>query len=36
MMAGGAAAMMGLGPIGIGLAAVVPVVQELSKAIGEF
>ena len=35
MMAGGAAAMMGLGPIGIGLAAVVPVVQELSKAIGE-
>lgn len=35
MMAGGAAAMMGLGPIGVGLAAVVPVVQELSKAIGE-
>ena len=35
MMAGGAAAMMGLGPVGIGLAAIVPVVQELSKAIGE-
>ena len=35
MMAGGAAAMMGLGPLGVGLAAVVPVVQELSKAIGE-
>ena len=35
MMAGGAAAMMGLGPLGIGLAAAVPVVQELSKAIGE-
>ena len=36
MMAGGAAAMMGLGPVGIGLAAIVPVVQEFSKAIGEF
>ena len=35
MMAGGAAAMMGLGPIGIGLAAVVPAVLELSKAYGE-
>ena len=35
MMAGGAAAMMGLGPVGIGLAAIVPVVQEFSKAIGE-
>ena len=35
MMAGGAAAMMGLGPIGIAAAAAVPVVQELSKAIGE-
>ena len=35
MMAGGAAAMMGLGPLGIGLAAVVPAVQELSKAYGE-
>ena len=35
MMAGGAAAMMGLGPLGVGLAAVVPAVQELSKAIGE-
>ena len=36
MMAGGAAAMMGLGPIGVGLAAVVPAVLELSKAFGEF
>ena len=35
MMAGGAAAMMGLGPLGIAAAAAVPVVQELSKAIGE-
>ena len=35
MMAGGAAAMMGLGPLGIAVAAAVPVVQELSKAIGE-
>lgn len=35
MMAGGAAAMMGLGPIGIAAAAATPVVQELSKAIGE-
>ena len=35
MMAGGAAAMMGLGPVGIGLAAIVPVSQELAKAIGE-
>ena len=35
MMAGGAAAMMGLGPLGVGLAAVVPVVLELSKAYGE-
>ena len=35
MMAGGAAAMMGLGPLGVGLAAVVPAVLELSKAIGE-
>ena len=35
MMAGGAAAMMGLGPVGIGIAAIVPAVQELSKAIGE-
>ena len=35
MLAGGAAAMMGLGPLGITAAAAVPVVQELSKAIGE-
>ena len=35
MLAGGAAAMMGLGPIGIAAAAAVPVVQELSEAIGE-
>ena len=35
MMAGGAAAMMGLGPLGIAAAAATPVVQELSKAIGE-
>ena len=35
MLAGGAAAMMGLGPLGIAAAAAVPVVQELSKAIGE-
>ena len=35
MMAGGAAAMMGLGPLGIAVAAAVPVVQELTKAIGE-
>ena len=35
MMAGGAAAMMGLGPAAIAVAAAVPVVQELSKAIGE-
>lgn len=35
MMAGGAAAMMGLGPLGIAFAAAVPVVQELTKAIGE-
>ena len=35
MMAGGAAAMMGLGPLGVGLAAVVPAVQEFAKAIGE-
>ena len=35
MMAGGAAAMMGLGPIGVGLAAVVPAVLELSKAYSE-
>ena len=35
MMAGGAAAMMGLGPVGIGIAALVPAVQELSKAYGE-
>ena len=35
MMAGGASAMMGLGPLGIAAAAAVPVVQELSKAIGE-
>lgn len=35
MMAGGAAAMVGLGPLGIGLAAIVPIVQELSKAYGE-
>lgn len=35
MMAGGAAAMMGLGPVGIAAAAAVPVVEELSKAIGE-
>ena len=35
MMAGGAAAMMGLGPLGITAAAAVPVVQELTKAIGE-
>ena len=36
MLAGGAAAMMGLGPLGIAAAAAVPVVQELSKAFGEF
>ena len=36
MLAGGAAAMMGLGPLGIAAAAAVPVVQELSEAIGEF
>lgn len=35
MLAGGAAAMMGLGPVAIGLAAAVPVIQELSEAIGE-
>ena len=35
MMAGGAAAMMGLGPVAIGIAAIVPAVQELSKAYGE-
>ena len=35
MMGGGAAAMVGLGPLGIIAAAAVPVVQELSKAIGE-
>lgn len=35
LLAGGAAAMMGLGPIGIAAAAAVPVVQELSEAIGE-
>ena len=35
MLAGGAAAMMGLGTIGIAAAAAVPVVQELSEAIGE-
>ena len=35
LMAGGAAAMMGLGPLGIAVAAAVPVVQELSEAIGE-
>lgn len=35
LMAGGAAAMMGLGPLGIAAAAAVPVVDELSKAIGE-
>ena len=35
MMAGGAAAMAGLGPAAIAVAAAVPVVQELSKAIGE-
>lgn len=35
LMAGGAAAMMGLGPYGIAAAALVPVVQEISKAIGE-
>ena len=35
MMAGGAAAMMGLGPAAIAVAAAVPVVQELSKAYGE-
>ena len=36
MMAGGAAAMMGFGPLGIAAVAAVPVVQELSEAIGEF
>ena len=35
MMAGGAAAMIGLGPAAIAVAAAVPVVQELSKDIGE-
>ena len=35
MLAGGAAAMMGLGPLGIAAAAAVPAVQELAKAIGE-
>ena len=35
MLAGGAAAMIGLGPAAIAVAAAVPVVQELSKAIGE-
>lgn len=35
MLAGGAAAMMGLGPAAIAVAAAVPVVQELSEAIGE-
>ena len=34
MMAGGAAAMMGLGPAAIAVAAAVPAVQELAKAIG--
>ena len=36
MLAGGAAAMMGFGPLGIAAVAAVPVVQELSEAIGEF
>lgn len=36
MMAGGAAAMMGLGPAAIAVAAAIPAVQELSKAFGEF
>lgn len=35
MLAGGAAAMIGLGPAAIAVAAAVPVVQELAKAIGE-
>lgn len=35
MMAGGAAAMMGLGPAAIAIAAAIPVVQELAKAYGE-
>ena len=35
LLAGGAASMIGLGPAAIAVAAVVPVVQELSKAIGE-
>lgn len=35
MMAGGAAAMMGLGPAAIAVAAAVPAIQELSKAYGE-
>ena len=35
MMAGGAAAMIGLGPAAIAVAAAVPAVQELAKAYGE-
>ena len=35
LLAGGAASMIGLGPAAIAVAAAVPVVQELSKAIGE-
>ena len=35
MLAGGAAAMIGLGPAAIAVAAAVPVVQELAEAIGE-
>lgn len=35
MMAGGAAAMVGLGPAAIAVAAAVPAVQELAKAYGE-
>lgn len=36
MLAGGSAAMIGLGPAAIAVAAAIPVVQELSEAIGEF
>ena len=35
LMAGGAAAMIGLGPAAIAVAAAVPAVQELAKAYGE-